>query len=124
MGNDLRVDRRDGSTVRTSAEAGRYLQNETWWGIASVLVGRSFLVRGGGRTVVLPHLFAAGEYDSGRADDRLATGVGPGVSVRRWFREDASAAPRSCFDLTMQYRVRGSGDARMGGLYANGLVSY
>ncbi|WP_460890910.1 NfrA family protein, partial [Ramlibacter alkalitolerans] len=124
VGNDLRVDRRDWTTMRFYGELGRYLENDINYGIASLMVGRSYLVGGDGRTVLFPHLFAGVEYDSSLATDKTASGVGPGVSLRRWFREDAYTAPRSYWDVTMQYRFKIGGDDRMKGLYINGLLNY
>jgi adsorption protein A len=124
VGNDLRVDRRSWNTVRLYAEIGRYLENDVNYGIGSLMLGRSYLLGGTTRTVLFPHLFAGVEYDSSLAREKTAAGAGPGVSLRHWFREDKYTAPRSYFDLTMQYRFRISGDDRMKGLYLNGLLNY
>ena len=123
-GTDLRVDVPSWWTTRLYGEIGRYLENEVTYGIASAMVGRSYVVGGDGRTVVFPHLFAGVEHTSDLANDKTAAGAGPGVSLRRWFREDAYNAPRSYWDLTVQYRARLTGDDRMKGLYVNGLLSY
>jgi tetratricopeptide (TPR) repeat protein len=124
VGNDLRVDRRNWYTMRFYAEVGRYLENDINYGIGSLMVGRSYLVGGDGRTVLFPHLFAGIEYDSSLAAEKTAAGAGPGVSLRRWFREDVYTAPRSYWDVTMQYRFKISGDERMKGLFINGLLNY
>jgi adsorption protein A len=121
-GTDLRVDTASWWTTRFSAEVGRYLENEQNYGVASLMFGRSFAV-GDGRTVVYPHGVLAAEYSSVDSP-RTSVGAGPGVSVRRWFREDKYHAPRSYADITLQYRARLSGDDRMKGFYLNGLVSY
>jgi adsorption protein A len=123
-GNDLRVDVPSWWTTRFYAEIGRYLQNENNYGIASLMFGRSILVGGDGRTVLFPHGFVGLEYSSNDPVAKTAAGVGPGVSLRRWFREDVYDAPRSYWDLTVQYRARLSGDDRMRGLFVNGLLSY
>lgn len=123
-GTDLRVDRPSWWTTRLYAEAGRYLQNDVNYGIASAMVGRSYLVGGDGRTVLFPHLFAGAEYSSDQPGDKMAAGAGPGVSLRRWFREDTYNAPRSYWDITLQYRARLAGDERMKGFFLNGLLSY
>ena len=122
-GTDLRVDRRSWWTTRLYAELGRYLQNDIDYGIASAMVGRSYVVGTDGRTVLFPHLFAGVEYTSNEAE-KTSAGAGPGVSLRRWFREDTYNAPRSYWDLTLQYRARLTGDDRMKGLFVNGLLSY
>ena len=123
-GTDLLVDRPSWWTSRFYAEIGRYLNQGIDYGIASAMVGRSYVVSEDGRTVAFPHLFAGVEYTSNEPVARTAAGIGPGVSVRRWFREDVYDAPRSYFDLTVQYRARLTGDDRMKGLYLNGLLSY
>ena len=123
-GTDLRVDRRSWWTTRLYAEIGRYLENEIDYGIASAMVGRSYVVSADHRTVLFPHLFAGVEYASDAPGDNTSAGIGPGVSLRRWFREDTYNAPRSYWDITLQYRARLSGDDRMKGLFVNGLLSY
>lgn len=123
-GTDLRVDRRSWWTTRLYAEVGRYLENEIDYGIASAMFGRSYVASADGRTVLFPHLFVGAEYASDAPGDNTAAGAGPGVSLRRWFREDAYNAPRSYWDITVQYRARLSGDDRMKGLFVNGLLSY
>lgn len=123
-GTDLRVDRGSWWTTRLYAELGRYLENEVDYGVASAMVGRSYLVGADGRTVLFPHLFAGIEYTSNDPVARTSAGAGPGVSLRRWFREDRYNAPRSYWDVTLQYRARLSGDNRMRGLFLNGLLSY
>lgn len=123
-GTDLRVDRRSWWTSRFYAEIGRYLENEVNYGVASAMVGRSYVVGADGRTVLFPHVFAGVEYTSNDPVAKTSAGAGPGVSLRRWFREDTYNAPRSYWDLTLQYRARITGDERMKGLFVNGLLSY
>lgn len=123
-GTDLRVDRRSWWTTRLYAEVGRYLENDIDYGIASAMFGRSYVASADGRTVLFPHLFVGAEYASDAPGDNTAAGAGPGVSLRRWFREDTYNAPRSYWDVTVQYRARLSGDERMKGLFINGLLSY
>jgi hypothetical protein len=74
--------------------------------------------------VLFPHGFIGAEYTSDDPVAKTSAGIGPGVSLRRWFREDVYTAPRSYWDLTVQYRARLTGDDRMRGLYVNGLVNY
>ncbi|MDB5913429.1 MAG: Tetratricopeptide 4 [Ramlibacter sp.] len=88
------------------------------------MAGRSYLLGGDGRTVLFPHGFVGVEYSSNDPSAKTSAGIGPGVSVRRWFRDDVYNAPRSYWDLTLQYRARLSGDDRMKGLFVNGLLSY
>lgn len=124
VGTDLRVDRSSWWTTRLYAELGRYLTNDINYGLASAMVGRSYLVGADGRTVLYPHLFAGVEYTSNEPGEKTAAGAGPGVSLRRWFREDVYNAPRSYWDITLQYRARLTGDDRMKGFFLNGLLSY
>lgn len=123
-GTDLRVDARSWWTSRMYAEIGHYLENGNTYGIAQAMLGRSYLVGGDGRTVLFPHGFVGVEYSSNDPVAKTSAGIGPGVSLRRWFREDTYNAPRSYWDLTLQYRARLSGDDRMRGLFLNGLLSY
>ena len=123
-GSDLRVDVPNWWTTRFSAEVGRYIQHPQTYGLASVMVGRSYRINDpDGRTVVFPHAMAAAEYNSTYAQ-RSSVGAGPGVSVRHWFREDKYDAPRSYVDFTLQYRALISGDNRTKGLFLSSLVSY
>lgn len=122
-GTDLRVDAPSWWTLRGYGEVGRYLEAGNDYGIAQVLAGRSYLVGNSGRTVVFPHVFLGMEYDS-TLSEQVAAGVGPGVSLRHWFREDTYNAPRSYWDLTMQYRARLTGDDRMKGFFLNALLNY
>jgi Tfp pilus assembly protein PilF len=123
-GTDLRVDRASWWTTQLYAEAGHYLEAGTTYGIAQGLFGRSYVVSDDGKTVVFPHVFVGAEYNSDDASAKTAAGIGPGVSLRRWFRDDVYNAPRSYWDVTVQYRARLSGDDRMKGLYFNTLLNY
>jgi tetratricopeptide (TPR) repeat protein len=124
-GNDLRV---DGTTswwtTRFYAEIGRYLEAGNNYGLATLMAGRSYLVGDDGRTVLFPHGFVGVEYNSNDPSAKTSAGIGPGVSLRRWFREDTYNAPRSYWDLTLQYRAKLTGDDRLKGLFVNGLLSY
>jgi tetratricopeptide (TPR) repeat protein len=53
-------------------------------------------------------------------------GVGPGVAVRYWFREDHYHAPRSSISWSMQYRypIGGGATERAEGLFMNLIFSY
>jgi adsorption protein A len=123
VGTDLRVDKDNWWTTRVAAEAGHYSQAHQTYGLASLQVGKSYLLPGDGRSVVFPHAVAAAEYNSLLAD-KLSVAAGPGVSLRHWFREDKYAAPRSYVDLSLQYRLRVSGDERAKGLFMTSMISY
>jgi Tfp pilus assembly protein PilF len=124
VGTDLRVDTDSWWTTRVAAEAGHYFENKQDYGLASVMVGKSFRLAGDGRTVAYPHAVVAAEYTSLLPSDRLSVGAGPGVSLRHWFREDKYAAPRSYVDFSLQYRFRVAGDERAKGLFFTSLINY
>ncbi|MDB5860553.1 MAG: bacteriophage adsorption protein, partial [Ramlibacter sp.] len=123
-GTDLRMDRSSWWTTQLYGEVGHYFENDITYAIAQGLFGRSYLVGGSGRTVLFPHVFVGAEYSSNDLSARTAAGIGPGVSLRQWFREDVYNAPRSYWDVTVQYRARLSGDDRMKGWYLNTLLNY
>lgn len=123
-GNDLRVDVPSWWTHRFYGEVGRYLEEGNNYGLAYGWTGRQYLVGNSGRTTLYPHLFAGVEYNSDDPVEKTSSGAGPGVSLRHWFREDTYTAPRSYWDITMQYRFKISGDDRMKGFYLNGFLSY
>ena len=70
-----------------------------------------------------PFVVLGAEYNQGFARPQ-AIGAGFGLSFRYWFRADYYAAPRSYFDLGLQYRFRLSGDDRAGGLILRATVTY
>lgn len=123
IGGELRVDVPSWWTARLSAEAGKYLDRGDGYGIASATFGRSLRIAGD-RTVAYPHLFIGAEHQSNDPVARTSSGVGLGVGVRRWFREDGTHGPRSYWELTFQYRTRLSGDDRMQGVYASAQFSF
>ncbi|MDB5751465.1 MAG: bacteriophage adsorption protein, partial [Ramlibacter sp.] len=124
VGSDLRVDMPSWWTTRISAEVGRYLEAGTDYGVGQVMFGRSYLVGNSGRTVLYPHGVVMAEYSSNDPVSKVSAGAGPGVSLRHWFREDTYHAPRSYWDVTLQYRARIKGDDRLRGLYLNTFLSY
>jgi hypothetical protein len=121
-GTDLRVDVPSWWTTRLALEVGRYLQPGQTYGLANLMVGRSYRL-GDGNWVAFPHGVIAAEYNSA-LQDQTSIGAGAGVSLRRWFREDKYHAPRSYVDFTLQYRGHLAGDDRIRGPYVNALVSY
>jgi tetratricopeptide (TPR) repeat protein len=123
-GTDLRVDVPSWWTTRISAEVGHYLENGNTYGVGQLMFGRSYVVGASGRTVLFPHGVLAAEYSSNDPSEDFSAGIGAGVSLRQWFREDVYHAPRSYVDLTLQYRARLAGDDRLRGPYVNMLLSY
>jgi hypothetical protein len=73
---------------------------------------------------VYPHVFLGAEHRSDDPSARTSSGVGVGVSLRRWFNEDATRGPRSYWELTAQYRTRLSGDRRVAGPYVAAVLSF
>ncbi|MFJ9450194.1 tetratricopeptide repeat protein [Herbaspirillum sp. NPDC101397] len=124
IGTDLRVDRLSWWTTQWYAEAGHYLQHPQTYGLASLQAGRSFRLDGvDPRLVVFPHLTLNTDYNS-LNQQRSATGIGPGVNLRYWFREDAYHAPRSYVEVSLQYRMKISGDERARGFFMTTTLSY
>ncbi|QJW84237.1 hypothetical protein HK414_11505 [Ramlibacter terrae] len=123
IGSDLRVVP-SWWTTRISAEVGRYLDAGNDYAVAQLLFGRSYLVGNSGRTVVYPHAAPGGGVQLRRPHRQDVGRRRPGVSLRHWFREDTYNAPRSYWDVTLQYRARITGDDRLKGLYLNTFLSY
>lgn len=123
-GTDLRMLESSWWTHRFYGELGHYLESGNDYGLAYLTMGRSYKVGADGRTVLYPHVFAGLEYNEEDLSARTSTGIGPGISLRRWFREDVYTAPRSYWDITAQYRFRTSGDDRLDGFYLNGFLNY
>lgn len=123
-GNDLRVDVPSWWTHRFYGEIGRYLEEGNNYGLGYLWLGRQYHVGSSGRTTLYPHVFAGIEYNSDDPVEKTSSGAGPGISLRHWFREDKYTAPRSYWDVTMQYRFKISGDDRMKGFYLNGFINY
>ena len=71
----------------------------------------------GGSSMVSPHLVLAADYDNRLPMDCTAAGLGAGLSLRHWFREDRHQAPASWLDLTLQGRVRLNQASRGSGLF-------
>ena len=93
------------------ARSGRYLHQ------LEIRAGHAWrLPTAGGRNVLAPHLVLAGDYDS-RLEPGVAGGVGAGVSIRHWFREDAHRAPASWIELTLQGRAQLTSASRGGGVF-------
>lgn len=70
-----------------------------------------------------PHLVLAAEYDSA-ALQPSAVGVGPGLKMRYWLREDRYNAPPSWFELNVQYRFELTHANRSKGLLMRAIYWY
>jgi tetratricopeptide (TPR) repeat protein len=123
-GTDLRVDTQRWWTTRLYTEGGRYLEAKQTYALTHGEVGRSRLMGGrDGRWVLFPHVSAAADYDSTAVQENSA-GIGPGVNLSRWFREDPEHAPRSYFELSLQYRFRLVGAQRAKGVFLTLTMTY
>ena len=85
--------------------------------------GRSWKLGRLDGAVITPFLGIAGEYDN-EQEPRLAAGIGPGVSLRYWFRETRYRAFASHVDLSLHYRARITDAQRGGGLFGLLMVSF
>lgn len=121
-GTDIKTYNRDWTTWQFYTEgayfntAARYIQSmETRYGHSWRMDNVD------SRLVMTPHLALLGNFDS-RATPQTAVGIGPGISLRYWFREDAYHAPPSWFDLTAQYLVELTNTRREQGLVLNAIL--
>jgi bacteriophage N4 adsorption protein A len=126
QGTDIRLDAPSWMTTSVYAEAGRYINQRQTYAVGEGIVGRSFALNGGSaRTVLMPHMVLAADYDSTVAlGSKGAVGAGVGVNLRHWFNEDRYTAPRSHLDISLQYRGRIGGDARAKGVFLRATLSY
>lgn len=123
-GTDLRVDVPAWWTWQIYAEIGRYIESRQTIAAAEARFGRSYRLDGiSDRLVLTPFVAAGFSYDN-----KLATpgafGIGPGINLRYWFREDKYTAPMSYVDFNVQYRFRVAGDKRAQGIFAGITVAY
>jgi hypothetical protein len=123
-GTDLRADTPRWWTARLYTEAGRYLEARQTYALTHGEAGPSRLMGGRDRRwVVFPHVSAAADYDSTVVQENSA-GIGPGVNLSRWFREDADHAPRSYIEVSVQYRFRLVGAQRAKGVFLTLTTTY
>lgn len=103
QGSDLRPNRRDWETWNLYAETGYFLRFNPARYYANVegSYGRSYRTQALGENVVLhPNLAISSYYDQ-QTHPRSWAGIGPGLKVRCWFREDRHHAPASYFDFAV-----------------------
>lgn len=123
-GTDLRVDVPSWWMGQIYAEAGRYLEEKQNIANIEARAGHSIRIDGiSNRLVLSPFVAVNANFDS-LLETKWAVGVGPGVNVRYWFREDKYTAPMSYIDLNVQYRFKIEGDKRAEGLSAGLLFAY
>ncbi|WP_203564835.1 NfrA family protein [Bordetella pseudohinzii] len=148
--NDARFDvksvDRKGNTTGTVASSDGKLTRDQAFATAELRVGRSFrLDQISNNLVIFPHVVVGADWlwqknrasgvsyppatidyalsDNGRS---WSLGVGPGLNLRYWFREDHYNAPRSYFDWSVQYRTPLGGGAteRAKGLFMSMTLYY
>ena len=77
------------------------------------------------KLVIFPHVVLGADRNTGYEKGReKAVGAGIGTSLRYWFNEDKYNAPRSYWDMSLQYRGRISGDDRAKGAFLRFTLSY
>lgn len=103
QGSDLRPTRRDWETWNFFAETGYFLRFNPARYYANVegSYGRSYRTQALGENVVLHPNLAISSYFDQQSHPRSWAGIGPGLKVRYWFREDRHHAPASYFDFTV-----------------------
>lgn len=105
-------------------DVARIVDNRQTLGVVDARLGWARRVgTGDDGLVVAPFVGVNFAYDSGFARES-ATGAGPGVTVRRWFRSTTYAAPRSYVEATVQARARVAGDRRAEGVFASLAIAY
>jgi tetratricopeptide (TPR) repeat protein len=126
-GTFLRKDKPSWFTAQLGVQAGHYLEQDENIGYFEAKLGRSYRVDMLSPNLVLfPHGVIGGDYDSiyTDPDKRPAMGAGAGVNLRYFFNEDEYTAPRSYFDVSLQYRFQVVGDARAKGIFLRSTFYY
>ncbi|HLP96868.1 MAG TPA: hypothetical protein VK149_00340 [Sideroxyarcus sp.] len=121
-GSDWNPVERDWPTWSVYTESAYFVGDARFIQNLEARYGHSWAV-GADKWVAIPHLVLGGDYDN-RAVQRAAFGWGPGITLRRWFREDVYQAPASWFDLTVQYRFELSQAPRARGLSLRATLWY
>lgn len=125
-GMDLRVDKPDWWSAQLYAEAGRFIKRKQNFATFEGQAGRSFRLDGiAPRLVIFPHLVLGADHNNGyEKGHKEAVGAGVGTSLRYWFNEDKYNAPRSYWDMSLQYRGLISGDQRAKGVFLRFTLAY
>lgn len=124
VGTDLRVDVPTWTTWQIYADFNHFVNVHENIASADLRIGQSFRLDSiDSRLVLFPHLGFFANYDNKLAVPQ-AYAIGPGATLRYWFREDWYTAPMSYVDLTAQYRFRIDGDKRAEGIFAQALINY
>ncbi len=120
-GGGLRADKSNWQYWQVYAEGDYFVQHPQVLGTVEARYGRAFLVAP--NFTITPYAVLNANYDDLLAQ-RSTVGIGPGVNLRYWFREDTYHAPRSFLDLNVQYRFAIAGDDRSNGIFAGLFLSY
>jgi tetratricopeptide (TPR) repeat protein len=67
--------------------------------------------------VATPHLVLAGDFDNQNVQ-RTSSGLGAGLALRQWFRQNKTMAPASWAEFSIQYRAKLGNADRGGGFFA------
>lgn len=124
FGTERRVDVPSWWTVQMYAETGTYLNAGSVYATTNIQAGRTFRMdRYSPKWTVFPYAVIGADYDSS-VDHSIPLGAGVGISTRYWFRDGKYDAPRSYVDLSVQYRLKITGDDRARGVFFGAIYSY
>ncbi|MBP0594375.1 bacteriophage N4 adsorption protein A [Paraburkholderia sp. LEh10] len=124
FGTGRRIDVPSWWTLQAYAETGAYLNAGSVYGTTNVEVGRTFRMDSvSPKWTVFPYAVIGADYDS-NVDHSIPVGAGVGISTRYWFRDGRYDAPRSFIDLSVQYRLKITGDERARGVFFGAIYSY
>ncbi|WP_345813648.1 bacteriophage N4 adsorption protein A [Paraburkholderia sp. PREW-6R] len=124
VGIERRVDVPSWWTAQLYAETGAYLNAGSVYGTTNLEVGRTFRMdRYSPKWTVFPYAVIGADYDSS-IDHSFPVGAGVGISTRYWMRDGKYDAPRSYIDLSLQYRLKITGDDRARGVFFGLIYSY
>lgn len=109
-GGELRIDSPSWWTQQYYGEAGRYLQDQQTYAAGNARWGRSYRLDAINQNLVItPHAVLAADYNTAYTQPG-AVGLGLGLQLRYWYREDKYHAHRSYVDFVLQYRTPIQGD--------------
>ncbi len=109
-GGELRVDSPSWWTQQYYGEAGRYLQDQQAYAAGNARWGRSYRLDSIDENLVAtPHAVLAADYNTAYTQPG-AVGLGLGIQLRYWYRQDTHHAHRSYVDFVLQYRTPIQGD--------------
>ncbi|MFM0091938.1 bacteriophage N4 adsorption protein A [Paraburkholderia sediminicola] len=123
-GIERRVDVPSWWTAQAYAETGAYLNAGSVYATTNLELGRTFRMdRYSPKWTVFPYAVIGADYDSS-VNHSVPLGAGVGISTRYWFRDSKYDAPRSYVDLSVQYRLKITGDERARGVFFGAIYSY